>query len=76
LSAHAAEEESMSNAGEILELFRDSWGLPPNGMVDSAEFDRIQTAVAELRDEFIESADDEAEREQFARLWPYQDVYK
>jgi hypothetical protein len=66
----------MSNAGEILKLFRDSWGLPPNGMVDSAEFDRIQTAVAELRDEFIESADDDAEREQFARLWPYQDVYK
>jgi hypothetical protein len=76
LSAHAAEEESMSNAGEILKLFRDSWGLPPNGMVDSAEFDRIQTAVVELRDEFIESADDDAEREQFARLWPYQDVYK
>jgi hypothetical protein len=36
----------------------------------------IQTAMAELRDEFIESADDDAEREQFARLWPYQDVYK
>jgi hypothetical protein len=37
-------------------------------MVDTAEFDRIRTAVAELRDEFIESADDEPEREQFARL--------
>ena len=46
---HAAEEESMSNAGEILKLFQGSGGLPPNGMVDAAEFDRIQTTVTELR---------------------------
>jgi hypothetical protein len=75
LSAHAAEEESMSNTAEILRLFRDSWGLPPDGMVDSAEFDRIRTAVMELRESFIGSADNDAESEQFARLWPYQDVY-
>lgn len=34
LALHAAEEESMSNVGEILRLFRDNWGLLPNGMVD------------------------------------------
>ncbi|CZT52065.1 uncharacterized protein RSE6_13308 [Rhynchosporium secalis] len=72
LALHAAEEESMSNVGEILRLFRDRWGLPPNGMVDPTEFDQIRTAVEELRISFIESADDEAERELFAKLWPYQ----
>jgi len=74
LALHEAEEESMSNVGEILRLFRDKWGLPPNGMVDPTEFDQIRTAVAELRDSFIEDADDEAERELFAKLWPYQDA--
>lgn len=41
-------------------------------MVDPAEFDQVRTAVMELRDSFIGSADDEVERELFARLWPYQ----
>jgi hypothetical protein len=74
LALHAAEEESMSNVGEILRLFRENWGLHPNGMVDPTEFDQIRTAVAELRNSFVESADDEAEKELFARLWPYQDT--
>lgn len=64
----------MSNVGEILTLFRGNWGLPPNGMVDPTEFNQIRTAVAELRNFFIGSADDEAERELFERLWPYQDA--
>lgn len=74
LALHAAEEESMSNVGEILRLFRENWGLPPNGMVDPTEFDQIRTAIAELRNSFIGGADDEAERELFAKLWPYQDA--
>ncbi|RDL42516.1 Uncharacterized protein BP5553_02495 [Venustampulla echinocandica] len=74
LALHAAEEESMADVGKILRLFRDNWGLLPNGMVDPTEFDQIHTAVAELRDSFIGAADDEAEREPFARLWPYQDA--
>lgn len=64
----------MSNIGEILRLFRDNWGLLPNGMVDPAGFDQVRAAVMELRDSFSESAGDEAERELFARLWPYQDA--
>lgn len=74
LAVHAAEEESMGNIGEILRLFRDKWGLPPNGVVDPTEFDQIRTAVAELRDSFFEDADDEAERELFAGIWPFQDT--
>ncbi|KAI4151235.1 MAG: hypothetical protein LQ340_003620 [Diploschistes diacapsis] len=74
LASHAAEEESMSNVGEILRIFRESWGLPPNGMVAPADFDKVRADVAELRDSFIEDAEDNAERELFAKLWPYQDV--
>jgi len=71
LALHALEEESMSNVGEILRLFRENWGLPPDGMVDTTEFELIRIAVAELRDSFIGAADNETERELFARLWPY-----
>ncbi|KAI9050867.1 hypothetical protein LZ554_004985 [Drepanopeziza brunnea f. sp. 'monogermtubi'] len=74
LALHVAEEESTSNVGEILRLFQENWGLAPNGMVDPAQFDQIRAAVIELRTSFIEDADDEAERELFARLWPYQDA--
>lgn len=74
LALHAAEEEIMSNVSEILSIFRDGWGLPPNGMVDPADFDRVRTAVREMRDSFIESIDNEAEKELYARLWPYQDT--
>jgi hypothetical protein len=35
----------MSNIGEILRLFRDNWGLLPNGMVDPAGFDQVRAAV-------------------------------
>lgn len=73
LASHAA-EESMSNVGEILRLLQERWGLPLNEMVDPAEFDEVRTAVAELRDSFISDADNEAEGELFARLWPYQDA--
>jgi hypothetical protein len=39
-------------------------------MVDPTEFDQILTAVTELRNSFIEDADDKTERELFAKLWP------
>lgn len=45
-----------------------------NGMVDLEDFDQIRGALIELRDTFIDCADDETERELFARLWPYQDA--
>lgn len=72
LASHETEEESLCIVSEILSLFREKWDLPSNGMVPRADFDRIQTALAELRDSFIEDADDEAERA--ARIWPYQDT--
>lgn len=72
IKAHAAEEESMSNVAEILRIFRDGWGLPPDGMVDPAAFKEIRDAVAEVRDSFLSNADNQAEREIFSKIWPYQ----
>jgi hypothetical protein len=45
----------MSNVAKILRLFRDNWGLPPNGMVDSTEFDQIRTAVSVSKGTLLES---------------------
>ncbi|RJE20860.1 Phosphotransferase enzyme family [Aspergillus sclerotialis] len=72
IKAHAVEEEGMGNVAEILRIFRDGWGLPPDGMVDAAAFEGIRDAVAEMRDSFLSNADSEAERELFYKIWPYQ----
>ncbi|KAK2821087.1 hypothetical protein FQN49_007724 [Arthroderma sp. PD_2] len=75
LELHAAEDEISSSVAEILTLFRDAWGLPPDGMVHPADFERVRAAVAERRDAFFESADNETEKELYKRIWPYQDKH-
>ncbi|KAF3482827.1 uncharacterized protein GIQ15_02151 [Arthroderma uncinatum] len=73
LELRSAEEEISSSVAEILTLFRDGWGLPPDGMVHPADFERVKAAVAERRDAFFESADNETDKELYKRIWPYQD---
>ncbi|KAM5499806.1 hypothetical protein McanMca71_006150 [Microsporum canis] len=73
LKLHAAEEEISNSVAEILTLFRDAWGVPPDGMVHPADFERVKAAVAERRDAFFESADNETDKELYKRIWPYQD---
>ncbi|KAM5454352.1 hypothetical protein MaudCBS49596_002370 [Microsporum audouinii] len=75
LKLHAAEEEISNSVAEILTLFRDAWGVPPDGMVHPADFERVKAAVAERRDAFFESADNETDKELYKRIWPYQDKY-
>src|SRR5258706_14272655 len=50
MDLHAHEEENMSYVSEILTLFRNKWGLPPNGSVESAGFDEVQAEVTRIRD--------------------------
>jgi len=71
LKLHEIEEDSMSDAAEIMRIFRDSWGLPGNGMVEPSRFEEIRAAVEELKEEFIAEAGEDAEKA--ARIWPYQD---
>ena len=71
LKLHEIEEDSMSDAAEIMRLFRDNWGLPGNGMVEPSRFDEIRAALKELKESFIAGAGGDAEKA--ARIWPYQD---
>jgi hypothetical protein len=71
LKLHEIEEDSLSDAAEIMRLFRDNWGLPADGMVEPSRFDEIRTAVNELRDSFIAGSEEDAEKA--AKIWPYQD---
>ena len=72
LILHAHERENMEGVGGILKAFRDKWSLPVDGMVDPAEFHQTRSAIADFRDVFLDSADNVAERDLFAKLWPYQ----
>ncbi|KAH8816100.1 hypothetical protein F5884DRAFT_747609 [Xylogone sp. PMI_703] len=74
LKLHYAEEESMSDMGEILKLFKNNWGLPPDGMVDPAHFNRIKALLPDLREAFIAGGDDEEQKKLFDKLWPFQDT--
>jgi hypothetical protein len=71
LNLHEIEKDNMSDAAEILRVFRDSWGLPGNGMVEPSQFEEIRAAVEELKESFIAEAGEDAEK--MARIWPYQD---
>jgi hypothetical protein len=71
LKLHEIEEDSMCDAAEILRLFRDNWGLPPDGMLESSQFEEIRAEIEELRKSFIAGAGEDAEKA--ARIWPYRD---
>ncbi len=74
LALHAYEEENQQGVGGILKLFKDRWSLPTDGMVDPADFAQTKAAIDDYRNVFLGTAEDEAERELFSRLWPYQDT--
>ena len=74
LDLHVYEEENQQGIGGVLKLFKDRWSLSTDGMVDPADFAQTKAAIDEYRKVFLESADDEAEKALFAKLWPYQDA--
>jgi hypothetical protein len=70
LKLHEVEEDSMSDAGEILRLFRDNWGLPGSGMVEAERLEEAHAAVENIRKTFVANAGEDAEKA--AWIWPYQ----
>ncbi|KAL3422844.1 hypothetical protein PVAG01_04591 [Phlyctema vagabunda] len=68
------EEENRGYISEILTVFRKNWGLPPDGSVESARFDEIRTELQQMRDAFVDAADNEEDRLLAGRLWPFQDM--
>ncbi|KAK2764409.1 hypothetical protein FQN54_009103 [Arachnomyces sp. PD_36] len=73
LQLHAEEEENMDGVGQMLTLFRDQGVLPVDGMVDPEDFEVAKENSRKFKDVFVGLAKDEAERELFSKLWPYQD---
>ena len=74
LSMHAHEAENIKGISTIVDGFREKWYLPVDGMVDPAEYALVSAGLAHFREVFLDSAEDAEEREQFRRLWPYQDT--
>lgn len=73
MALHAHEEENRGHVSEVLTLFRKNWRLPPDGLIESARFDEIQTKLAQMRNAFVEAAGNE-DRLLAEKLWPYQDT--
>lgn len=70
---HTEEEENMDGVGQMLAIFRDQGVLPVDGMVEHEDFEIARENSRKIRDIFIGLAKDEAERELFTKLWPYQE---
>jgi hypothetical protein len=74
MALHRHEEENRGYVSEILTLFRNIWGLPPNGQILSARFHEVQTELTQMRNAFVAAADNEEDRLLAEKLWPYQDT--
>ncbi|EPE27517.1 hypothetical protein GLAREA_04308 [Glarea lozoyensis ATCC 20868] len=74
MAQYAHEEENRGYISEILTLFRNNWGLPPDGSVEAARFDEIQTELTKMRDAFVGSTENEEDELLAEKLWPYQDT--
>lgn len=74
LAQHAQEAENMEAVSGVLTLFRDRWGLPPDGSVESAGYEEVKAELSQMREAFIEAADNEEDKFLAEKLWPYQDT--
>lgn len=73
IELHSKEEENMDGVGQMLALFRDQGVLPVDGMVESKDYETARENSRKFKDMFIGLAKDEAERELFTKIWPYQE---
>lgn len=73
----AAEElTNWSDCCALLDHVRGDLGVPNawNGAVSSEEYDETRTKLRKIREDFLDlMANDEEERMQWARVWPYDD---
>lgn len=74
LELHAKEEENIKGVGEALSLFRDKGLLPAHGMVAPEDYESAIENCHKFKEVFLNSAENDTERELYNKLWPYQDV--
>lgn len=74
IELHSKEEENITGVGQMLKLFRDQAILPVDGMVDPKDYETACRNMHKFREIFLSLAQDDAERDLFTHLWPYQDT--
>ena len=68
------EVEKREFVADTLNLFQKNYGLHPDGTVDPDKYDDIQTELKRLKAVCLEATDNEEERFNVEKLWPYQDT--
>ena len=74
MALYRQEEENRGYVSDVLNIFRKNWGLSPNGSIEPSRFDEMQIELAQMKDAFINAADNEEDRLLAEKLWPYQDT--
>lgn len=63
----------MDGIGQMLALSRDQGVLPVDDMVEPKDYEAACENSRKFKDIFIGLAKDEAERDLYTKLWPYQE---
>jgi hypothetical protein len=68
-------EDGLADAAEILRIFRDNWGLQPDGKVEPARFEEIKREVGKAKEEFVRLVrEDGGDEERAVMIWPFADT--
>lgn len=74
IALHNLEAENREFVSAILNLFKTTFGLDPDGTVFPDKYDEIQKELERLKNSCLEAAESEEERLSAEKLWPYQDT--
>ncbi|KAH9212626.1 kinase-like domain-containing protein [Leptodontidium sp. 2 PMI_412] len=74
LSLFNREVEKREFVSDTLNLLQKNYGLNPDGTVEPSKYNEIQTELERLKAICLEAAEDDEERFNVERLWPYQDT--
>ncbi|KAE9379476.1 hypothetical protein N431DRAFT_434463 [Stipitochalara longipes BDJ] len=75
MELYKVEEVGLADSAEVLRIFKDNWGLQPDGMVDPDRWEEVKTEIEKLREEFVRLAREEGEDwERAGMIWPYHDT--
>lgn len=71
MALYSHEEENRGYVGEVLTMFRNNWGLSPDGSIEASKFHEMQGKLLEMREAFVAGAGNEEDRMLADKLWPY-----
>ena len=62
MAPYLHEEENKDTVSEVLGIFQKNWGLSLDGLVETTEFAKMQTELAQMKDALIAASDNEEDR--------------